>query len=133
MFVHHLVIGWKEAHLYAVEDSVISVHFGANRGAAESRYLFRVEYVANEANVTLLNQGFFNRLVYHASDLDVEVRLPKYSTGDRYSTKNTTLRTNLEEAQFIRAQAMGNQHLLLSLAYRKLWVGSCFVYIPAQA
>ena len=110
MFVHHLVIGWKEAHLYAVEDSVISVHFGANRGAAESRYLFRVEYVANEANVTLRNQGFLNRLVYHASDLDVEVRLPKYSTGDRYSTKNTTLRMaklhpiNLKEAQFIHPQ-----------------------------
>ncbi|CAI8044342.1 hypothetical protein GBAR_LOCUS24599 [Geodia barretti] len=29
------VLGWKQAHVYAIEDSVISIPFGANRGYAQ--------------------------------------------------------------------------------------------------
>ncbi|CAI8044587.1 hypothetical protein GBAR_LOCUS24714 [Geodia barretti] len=101
------VIGWKQAHVYAIEDSVISIPFGANRGAAESRYIFNVEYISNEANATMLDQGDLISIVYSAIDIEVKVRLPRYSSSDRYTAKNTTLRmakqlpANLSEAQFI--------------------------------
>ena len=101
------VLGWKQAHVYAIEDSVISIPFGANRGAAESRYIFNVEYISNEANATMLDQRVLISIIYSAIDMEVKVRLPTYNSSDRYTAKNTTLRmakrlpASLSEAQFI--------------------------------
>jgi hypothetical protein len=101
------VIGWKQAHVYAIEDSVISILFGANRGAAETRYRLNVEYISNEANTTMLDKIVLSRIVYRATDIEVKVRLPRYSSSDRNTAKNTTLRmakqipATLGEAQFI--------------------------------
>ena len=101
------VLGWKQAHVYAIEDSVISIPFGANRGAAESRSIFNVEYISNEANATMLDQRVLISIIYSAIDIEVKVRLPTYSSSDRYTAKNSTLRmakqlpASFSEGQFI--------------------------------
>ena len=103
----HTVLGWRNAHLYAVENTDVSFIFGNLRGAAENKYRLNVEYISNEANATLLDQSVLSAIVYSATDIEVKVRLPRYSSSDRNTAKNTTLRmatqipATLGEAQFI--------------------------------
>ena len=104
------MLGWRKSHVYAVENTDVSLIFGNVRGAAEGQSIWNVEYVSDEANANVLQENYLNSVTYRGNDLNVKVRLPKYSTGDRYITKNTTLRMvrqlpiHLEEAQFIHPQ-----------------------------
>ena len=101
------VLGWKKAEVYSVEDTDVSLIFGAIRGAAKGRYIFNVEYQSNEANATLMNPQLLSRVDYMARDVNVGLRLPKYSSSDRSTAKSTTLQmilqqpVSLGEAQFL--------------------------------
>ena len=103
----HTVLGWRNAHLYAVENTDVSFIFGNLRGAAENQYILNVEYISNEANADVLEDSHLSAIVYSATDIEVKVRLPRYSSSDRNTAKNTTLRmatqrpATLGEAQFI--------------------------------
>ena len=103
----HTVLGWRKAHLYAVENTNVSFIFGNLRGAAENQYLLKVEYVSNEANADVIKDSHLTGIPYSAIDIEVKVRLPRYNSSDRYTAKNTTLRmakrlpASLVEAQFI--------------------------------
>ena len=101
------VLGWKKAEVYSVEDTDVSLIFGAIRGAARARYIFNVEIISNEANATLMNPELLSTIDYRAVDIHVGLRVPKYSNSDRSTAKNTTLQmilqqpVSLGEAQFL--------------------------------
>ena len=69
-----------------------SLWFGAVRGSPAALYLFNVEYMTNEANVTVVNENHLSRIEYGLDgNVNVRVRLPKYGSSSRYDKKNTTL------------------------------------------
>ena len=87
----YTVVGWKRADVYTIANTTVELIFGKTRGSISSRMRFRVDYVANEANV-MVNSSLLDGFNYAAQDISVSVRVPPHSGVDSSMERTATLR-----------------------------------------
>ena len=87
----YAVVGWKRADVYTIANTTVELIFGKTRGSISSRMRFRVDYVTNEANITV-DSSLLDGFNYAAQDISVSVRVPPHSGVNSSMERTATLR-----------------------------------------